>query len=47
MPPHRIHLVRHGQGQHNVEPLEKNRLIHDAREYSEGQNVRRHVSEIR
>lgn len=30
MPPNRIHLVRHGQGQHNKEPLEKNRLIHDA-----------------
>lgn len=30
MPPTRIHLVRHGQGQHNVEPLEKNRQIHDA-----------------
>lgn len=30
MPPTRIHLVRHGQGQHNLESLEKNRLIHDA-----------------
>lgn len=30
MAPTRIHLVRHGQGQHNLEPLEKNRQIHDA-----------------
>ena len=31
MPPSRIHLVRHGQGQHNLEPLVKNRQIHDAK----------------
>lgn len=30
MPPTRIHLVRHGQGYHNVESLEQSRLIHDA-----------------
>lgn len=30
MPPSRVHLVRHGQGQHNLEPLETNRLVHDA-----------------
>lgn len=31
MPPSRIIFLRHGQGQHNMAPLEKNRLIHDAR----------------
>lgn len=30
MSPTRIRLVRHGQGYHNVEPLEQSRLIHDA-----------------
>lgn len=29
MAPTRIHFIRHGQGEHNVEPLEKTRLIHD------------------
>lgn len=28
MPP-RIHLVRHGQGQHQLEPLQEHRQIHD------------------
>lgn len=35
MPPH-IHLLRHGQGYHQVEPTSKNRNIHDPRLTPEG-----------
>lgn len=30
MPPTQIHFIRHGQGQHNLEPLDETRQIHDA-----------------